>query len=152
MKKLINVTFALLLLCSAVTLVSCGKDDNKGSKTELPGGAEAPEGTRELTQNGITAKIDKEEWRFNNTVLYVTVKLTKPDFNSKPRGKVYMQARTTDGQVLQPWSNGVQGQGAEFGNYWIGNDHHLQFSFALLNGKKLKANSVTISKIEVYSN
>ena len=29
MKKLISVTFALLLLCSAVTLVSCGKDDDK---------------------------------------------------------------------------------------------------------------------------
>ena len=55
MKKLINVTFALLLLCLAVTLVSCEKDDNK------KGGSEAPEGTRELTQNGITAKIDKEE-------------------------------------------------------------------------------------------
>ena len=146
MKKLINVTFALLLLCSAVTLVSCGKDDDK------KGGSEAPEGTRELTQNGITAKIDKEEWRFNNTVLYVTVKLTKPYFNSKPKGKVYVQARTTDGEVLLAWRNGVQGQGAEFGNYWIGNDHHLQFSFPLLNGKKLKANSVTISKIEVYSN
>ncbi len=39
MKKLINVTFALLLLCSAVTLVSCGKDDDK------KGGSEAPEGT-----------------------------------------------------------------------------------------------------------
>ena len=50
MKKLINVTFALLLLCSAVTLVSCGKDDDK------KGGSEAPEGTRELTQNGITDK------------------------------------------------------------------------------------------------
>ncbi len=150
MKKLINVTFALLLLCSAVTLVSCGKDDDKkGGKTELPGGTEASEGTRELTQNGITAKIDKEEWRFNNTVLYVTVKLTKPDFNSKPTGKVYLQARTTDGQVLQSWSNGVEGQGAEFGNRWIGNEHHLEFSFALLNGKQMKANSVTISKIEV---
>ncbi|EFS97177.1 hypothetical protein HMPREF1977_1507 [Capnocytophaga ochracea F0287] len=57
MKKLINVTFALLLLCSAVTLVSCGKDDNKGSSKEYP------EGTRELTQNGITAKIDEERWR-----------------------------------------------------------------------------------------
>ena len=143
MKKLISVTFALLLLCSAVTLVSCGKDDDK------KGGSEAPEGTRELTQNGITAKIDKEEWRFNNTVLYVTVKLTKPDFNSKPKGKVYVQARTTDGQVLQPWSNGIQGQGAEFGSRWIGNNHHLEFSFSLLNGKQMKANSVTISKIEV---
>lgn len=146
MKKLINVTFALLLLCSAVTLVSCGKDDDK------KGGSEAPEGTRELTQNGITVKIDKEEWRFNNTVLYVTVKLTKPDFNSKPKGKVYVQARTTDGEVLLAWRNGVQGQGGEFGSRWIGNEHHLEFSFALLNGKQMKANSVTISKIEVYSN
>ena len=56
MKKLINVTFALLLLCSAVTLVSCGKDDDKGN------GKEFPEGTRELTQNGITARIDQERW------------------------------------------------------------------------------------------
>ena len=148
MKKLINVTFALLLLCSAVTLVSCGKDDDKGS------GKEYPEGTRELTQNGITAKIDKEQWGGDggNTVLYVNLLLKKSNANSKPKGRVYMQARTTDGQVLQPWSNGIQGQGAEFGNYWIGNDHHLQFSFPLLNGKKLKANSITISKIEVDSN
>lgn len=150
MKKLINVTFALLLLCSAVTLVSCGKDDDKkGGKTELPGGTEASEGTRELTQNGITAKIDKEEWRFNNTVLYVTVKLTKPDFNSKPKGKVYVQARTTDGEVLLAWRNGVQGQGGEFGNYWNGKECEIQFSIALLNGKQMKANSLTISKIEV---
>ena len=148
MKKLISVTFALLLLCSAVTLVSCGKDDDK------KGGSEAPEGTRELTQNGITAKIVQERWggAGGNTILYVNLLLTKSNANAKPTGKVYLQARTTDGQVLQPWSNGVQGQGAEFGNYWIGNDHHLQFSFPLLNGKKLKANSVTISKIEVYSN
>ena len=124
MKKLINVTFALLLLCSAVTLVSCGKDDDK------KGGSEAPEGTRELSQNGITAKIDKEEWRFNNTVLYVT----------------------TDGEVLLAWRNGVQGQGGEFGNYWNGKECEIQFSIALLNGKQMKANSVTISKIEVYSN
>jgi hypothetical protein len=145
MKKLINVTFALLLLCSAVTLVSCGKDDDK------KGGSEAPEGTRELTQNGITAKIVQERWggAGGNTILYVNLLLTKSNANAKPTGKVYLQARTTDGQVLQPWSNGVQGQGAEFGNYWIGNDHHLQFSFPLLNGKKLKANSLTISKIEV---
>lgn len=145
MKKLINVTFALLLLCSAVTLISCGKDDDK------KGGSEAPEGTRELSQNGITAKIVQERWggAGGNTVLYVNLLLTKSNANAKPTGKVYLQARTTDGQVLQPWSNGVQGQGAEFGNYWIGNDHHLQFSFPLLNGKKLKANSLTISKIEV---
>ena len=145
MKKLINVTFALLLLCSAITLVSCGKDDDKGS------GKEFPEGTREVTQNGITARIKDEVWGGDggNTVLRVTVKLTKPDFNSKPRGKVYVQARTTDGQVLQPWSNGIQGQGAEFGSRWIGNNHHLEFSFSLLNGKQMKANSVTISKIEV---
>lgn len=45
MKKLISVTFALLLLCSAVTLVSCGKDDDKKSS------AEAPEGTHKLSQN-----------------------------------------------------------------------------------------------------
>ena len=115
MKKLINVTFALLLLCSAVTLVSCGKDDDK------KGGSEAPEGTRELTQNGITAKIVQERWggAGGNTVLYVNLLLTKSNANAKPTGKVYLQARTTDGQVLQPWSNGVQGQGAEFGNYWI---------------------------------
>ena len=145
MKKLINVTFALLLLCSAVTLVSCGKDDDKGSSKEYP------EGTREVTQNGINARIKDEVWGGDggNTVLRVTVKLTKPDFNSKPRGKVYMQARTTDGQVLQPWSNGIQGQGAEFGSRWIGNNHYLEFSFSLLNGKQMKANSVTISKIEV---
>ena len=145
MKKLINVTFALLLLCSAVTLVSCGKDDDKGS------GKEYPEGTREVTQNGINARIKDEVWGGDggNTVLRVTVKLTKPDFNSKPRGKVYVQAKTTDGEVLLAWRNGVQGQGGEFGDYWIGNDHHLQFSFPLLNGKKLKANSLTISKIEV---
>lgn len=145
MKKLINVTFALLLLCSAVTLVSCGKDDDK------KGGSEAPEGTRELTQNGITAKIAQERWGGDggNTVLYVNLLLTKSDANSKPTGKVYVQARTTDGQVLQPWSNGIQGQGAEFGSRWIGNNHHLEFSFSLLNGKQMKANSVTISKIEV---
>ena len=134
MKKLISVTFALLLLCSAVTLVSCGKDDDK------KGGSEAPEGTRELTQNGITAKIDQERWGGDggNTVLYVNLLLTKSDANSKPTGK-----------VLQPWSNGIQGQGAEFGSRWIGNNHHLEFSFSLLNGKQMKANSVTISKIEV---
>ena len=115
MKKLINVTFALLLLCSAITLVSCGKDDDKGS------GKEFPEGTREVTQNGINAKIAQERWGGNggNTVLRVTVKLTKPDFNSKPRGKVYVQAKTTDGEVLLAWRNGVQGQGGEFGDYWI---------------------------------
>jgi len=148
MKKLINVTFALLLLCSAVTLVSCGKDDDK------KGGSEAPEGTRELSQNGITAKIVQERWGGSggNTVLYVNLLLTKSNANTKPTGKVYLQARTTDGQVLQSWSNGVEGQGAEFGNRWIGNEHHLEFSFALLNGKQMKANSVTISKIEVYSN
>ena len=56
MKKLISVTFALLLLCSAVTLVSCGKDDDKGS------GKEFPEGTREVTQNGINARIKDEVW------------------------------------------------------------------------------------------
>ena len=145
MKKLINVTFALLLLCSAVTLVSCGKDDDKGSDKEFP------EGTREVTQNGITAKIAQERWGGDggNTVLYVNLLLTKSDANSKPTGKVYMQARTTDGQVLQPWSNGIQGQGAEFGSRWIGNNHYLEFSFSLLNGKQMKANSVTISKIEV---
>ena len=138
MKKLISVTFALLLLCSAVTLVSCGKDDDK-------------KGGSELTQNGITAKIDQERWGGDggNTVLYVNLLLTKSDANSKPTGKVYVQARTTDGQVLQPWSNGIQGQGAEFGSRWIGNNHHLEFSFSLLNGKQMKANSVTISKIEV---
>ena len=145
MKKLINVTFALLLLCSAVTLVSCGKDDDKGS------GKEFPEGTREVTQNGINARIKDEVWGGDggNTVLRVTVKLTKPDFNSKPRGKVYVQAKTTDGEVLLAWRNGVQGQGAEFGSRWIGNNHYLEFSFSLLNGKQMKANSVTISKIEV---
>ena len=145
MKKLINATFALLLLCSAVTLVSCGKDDDKGS------GKEFPEGTREVTQNGITARIAQERWGGNggNTVLYVNLLLTKSDANSKPTGKVYMQARTTDGQVLQPWSNGIQGQGAEFGSRWIGNNHYLEFSFSLLNGKQMKANSVTILKIEV---
>ena len=52
MKKLINVTLALLLLCSAVTLVSCGKDDTNGSSKEYP------EGTRQLTLNGITAKYN----------------------------------------------------------------------------------------------
>ena len=145
MKKLINVTFALLLLCSAVTLVSCGKDDDKGS------GKEFPEGTREVTQNGINAKIAQERWGGNggNTVLYVNLLLTKSDANSKPTGKVYMQTRTSDGQVLQPWSNGIQGQGAEFGSRWIGNNHYLEFSFSLLNGKQMKANSVTILKIEV---
>ena len=145
MKKLINVTFALLLLCSAVTLVSCGKDDDKGS------GKEFPEGTREVTQNGINAKIAQERWGGNggNTVLYVNLLLTKSDANSKPTGKVYMQARTSDGQVLQPWSNGIQGQGAEFGSRWIGNNHYLEFSFSLLNGKQMKANSVTILKSEV---
>ena len=145
MKKLINVTFALLLLCSTVTLVSCGKDDDKGNSKEYP------EGTRELSQNGITAKIVQERWggAGGNTVLYVNLLLTKSNANAKPTGKVYLQARTTDGQVLQSWSNGVEGQGAEFGNRWIGNEHHLEFSFALLNGKQMKANSVTISKIEV---
>ena len=145
MKKLMNVTFALLLLCSAVTLVSCGKDDDKGS------GKEFPEGTREVTQNGINAKIAQERWGGNGgkTVLYVNLLLTKSDANSKPTGKVYMQARTSDGQVLQPWSNGIQGQGAKFGSRWIGNNHYLEFSFSLLNGKQMKANSVTISKIEV---
>ena len=148
MKKLINVTFALLLLCSAVTLVSCGKDDDKGS------GKEYPEGTRELTQNGITARIDQERWGGDggNTVLRVTVKLTKPDFNSKPRGKVYVQAKTTDGEVLLAWRNGVQGQGGEFGDYWNGKECEIQFSISLLNGKQMAPNSVTISKIEVYSN
>lgn len=148
MKKLINVTFALLLLCSAVTLVSCGKDDDKGS------GKEYPEGTRELTQNGITAKIDKEQWGGDggNTVLYVNLLLKKSNANSKPKGKVYVQARTTDGEVLLAWRNGVQGQGGEFGNYWNGKECEIQFSIALLNGKQMKANSVTISKIEVYSN
>ena len=145
MKKLINVTFALLLLCSAVTLVSCGKDDDKGS------GKEFPEGTREVTQNGINAKIAQERWGGNggNTVLYVNLLLTKSDANSKPTGKVYLQARTTDGEILQAWSNGIQGQGAEFGSRWIGNNHYLEFSFSLLNGKQMKANSVTILKIEV---
>jgi len=148
MKKLINVTFALLLLCSAVTLVSCGKDDDKGS------GKEYPEGTRELTQNGITAKIDKEQWGGDggNTVLYVNLLLKKSNANSKPKGKVYVQARTTDGEVLLAWRNGVQGQGGEFGNYWNGKECEIQFSIALLNGKQMKANSLTISKIEVYSN
>ncbi|WP_048746840.1 hypothetical protein [Capnocytophaga ochracea] len=148
MKKLINVTFALLLLCSAVTLVSCGKDDDKGS------GKEFPEGTREVTQNGINAKIAQERWGGNggNTVLRVTVKLTKPDFNSKPRGKVYVQAKTTDGEVLLAWRNGVQGQGGEFGDYWIGKECEIDFSIALLNKKKMAPNSVSISKFEVYSN
>jgi len=148
MKKLISVTFALLLLCSAVTLVSCGKDDDKGS------GKEFPEGTREVTQNGINAKIAQERWGGNggNTVLRVTVKLTKPDFNSKPRGKVYVQAKTTDGEVLLAWRNGVQGQGGEFGDYWIGKECEIDFSIALLNKKKMAPNSVSISKFEVYSN
>jgi len=148
MKKLINVTFALLLLCSAITLVSCGKDDDKGS------GKEFPEGTREVTQNGINAKIAQERWGGNggNTVLRVTVKLTKPDFNSKPRGKVYVQAKTTDGEVLLAWRNGVQGQGGEFGDYWIGKECEIDFSIALLNKKKMAPNSVSISKFEVYSN
>ena len=145
MKKLINVTFALLLLCSAITLVSCGKDDNKGSSKEYP------EGTREVTQNGITARIKDEVWGGDggNTVLRVTVKLTKPDFNSKPRGKVYVQARTTDREVLLAWRNGVQGQGGEFGDYWNGKECEIQFSISLLNGKQMAPNSVTISKIEV---
>ena len=148
MKKLINVRFALLLLWSAVTLVSCGKDDDKGS------GKEFPEGTREVTQNGINAKIAQERWGGNggNTVLRVTVKLTKPDFNSKPRGKVYVQAKTTDGEVLLAWRNGVQGQGGEFGDYWIGKECEIDFSIALLNKKKMAPNSVSISKFEVYSN
>ena len=148
MKKLINVTFALLLLCSAVTLVSCGKDDDKGS------GKEFPEGTREVTQNGINAKIAQERWGGNggNTVLYVNLLLTKSDANSKPTGKVYMQARTSDGQVLQPWSNGIQGQGGEFGDYWIGKECEIDFSIALLNKKKMAPNSLSISKFEVYSN
>jgi len=148
MKKLINATFALLLLCSAVTLVSCGKDDDKGS------GKEFPEGTREVTQNGITARIKDEVWGGDggNTVLRVTVKLTKPDFNSKPRGKVYVQAKTTDGEVLLAWRNGVQGQGGEFGDYWIGKECEIDFSIALLNKKKMAPNSVSISKFEVYSN
>jgi hypothetical protein len=148
MKKLINVTFALLLLCSAITLVSCGKDDDKGS------GKEFPEGTREVTQNGINAKIAQERWGGNggNTVLYVNLLLTKSDANSKPTGKVYMQARTSDGQVLQPWSNGIQGQGGEFGDYWIGKECEIDFSIALLNKKKMAPNSLSISKFEVYSN
>ena len=148
MKKLINVTLALLLLCSAVTLVSCGKDDTNGSSKEYP------EGTRQLTLNGITAKIFEERWGGDggNTVLRVTVKLTKPDFNSKPRGKVYVQAKTTDGEVLLAWRNGVQGQGGEFGDYWNGKECEIQFSISLLNGKQMAPNSVTISKIEVYSN
>ena len=145
MKKLISVTFALLLLCSAVTLVSCGKDDDKGK------GKEYPEGTRELTQNGINARIKDEVWGGSggNTVLRVTVKLTKPDFNSKPRGKVYVQARTTDREVLLAWRNGVQGPGGEFGDYWNGKECEIQFSISLLNGKQMAPNSVTISKIEV---
>ena len=145
MKKLINATFALLLLCSAITLVSCGKDDDKGS------GKEFPEGTREVTQNGITAKIAQERWGGDggNTVLYVNLLLTKSDTNSKPTGKVYVQARTTDGEVLLAWRNGVQGQGGEFGNYWNGKECEIQFSIALLNGKQMKANSLTILKIEV---
>ena len=85
-------------------------------------------------------------------VLRVTVKLTKPDFNSKPRGKVYVQARTTDGEVLLAWRNGVQGQGGEFGDYWIGKECEIDFSIALLNKKKMAPNSVSISKFEVYSN
>jgi len=142
MKKLINVTFVLLLLCSAVTLVSCGKDDDKGS------GKEYPEGTRELTQNGITARIDQERWGGDggNTVLYVNIKLTKKDkFETKPTGKVYIQARTTDGEVLYS----AQGKSKDFGNLWNADVHYLEFSFFLVNGKKLKANSLTISKIEV---
>ena len=72
--------------------------------------------TRELSQNGITAKIVQERWggAGGNTVLYVNLLLTKSNANTKPTGKVYLQARTTDGQVLQSWSNGVEGQGAEF--------------------------------------
>ena len=145
MKKLINVTFALLLLCSAVTLVSCGKDDDKGS------GKEFPEGTREVTQNGINAKIAQERWggAGGNTVLYVNLLLTKSNANTKPTGRVYLQARTTDGEILQAWSNGELDKGAEFGSRWIGNNHHLEFSFSLLNGKQMAPNSVTISKIEV---
>ena len=141
MKKLINVTFALLLLCSAVTLVSCGKDDDK------KGGSEAPEGTRELTQNGITAKIAQERWGGDggNTVLYVNLLLTKSDANSKPTGKVYVQARTTDGEVLYS----AQGKSKDFGNLWNADVHYLEFSFPLLMGKKMVPNSLTISKIEV---
>ena len=142
MKKLINVTFVLLLLCSAVTLVSCGKDDDKGS------GKEYPEGTRELTQNGITARIDQERWGGDggNTVLYVNIKLTKKDkFETKPTGKVYIQARSNDGDVLYS----AQGKSKDFGNLWNADVHYLEFSFFLVNGKKLKANSLTISKIEV---
>ena len=145
MKKLINVTLALLLLCSAVTLVSCGKNDTNGSSKEYP------EGTRQLTLNGITANIFEERWGGDggNTTLYVTVELTKPDFNSKPRGKVYVQARTTDGEVLLAWRNGVYGQGGEFGDYWIGKECKIQFSIGLINNKKIAPNSLTISKLEI---
>ena len=79
-------------------------------------------------------------------MLYVNIKLTKKDkFETKPTGKVYIQARTTDGEVLYS----AQGKSKDFGNLWNADVHYLEFSFSLLNGKKLKANSLTISKIEV---
>ena len=53
------------------------------------GGSEAPEGTRELSQNGITAKIVQERWGGSggNTVLYVNLLLTKSNANAKPTRK-----------------------------------------------------------------
>ena len=102
MKKLINVTFALLLLCSAVTLVSCGKDDDK------KGGSEAPEGTRELTQNGINARIVQERWggAGGNTVLYVNLLLTKSNANTKTNRKSIFTSenyRWTSFAILEQW-------------------------------------------------
>lgn len=148
MKKAIKRTFVLFLLCVAVILTSCGKDDSKTSSTT---GTEAPEGIRELTKNGITAKIDRERWAgYKNTVLYVNLILTKSQANSSPKGKVYVQAKATDGEILQAWSEGVFGQGAPFGSRWIGNDHHIEVSIPLNNGKQIKPNSLTISKLEVF--
>lgn len=128
--------FALLVMSSVATLVSCKKDDNESNNNE------APEGTRELTQNGITAKITKEDWRFNGSVLYVTIELTKQNSEATPSGKVYLQARTTDGQVLDDYGSGT------FGEHWFGNTHYTQTTIHLPTGKTFKQNSLTILKIQ----
>ena len=52
---------------------------------------------------------------------------------------MYVQARTTDGEVLY----------SAQGNLWNADVHYLEFSFSLLMGKKMVPNSLTISKIEV---
>lgn len=137
MKKLIGVMFVLLLAGLVVTFTSCGGDDDEVSNSE------APEGTRELTQNGITAKIAKEQWGFNGTVLYVTVELTKHNSGVTPTGKVYLQARTTEGQVLNDYGNGT------FGGYWLGNTHYVQTTIHLPTNKTLNNKSLTILKIQV---